>query len=165
MISLEDLVKVANQQLALESQIEECEQELKDKNEMLRKISKEILPNMMAEIGIESSTLPGGYKVGIDNVVFAKLPPNPYEAFEWLRKHNMDGVIKTQVILNYGKGEDKKVEAIQEMLTKLGETPEVKSNIHHMTLKALVKEQIEKGTDIPLDAFCAGTVRTSVISE
>lgn len=164
-IHLSELIDAAQAQLALENDIDECEQRLKRKKEEHRKLSQEILPNMMAEIGLESFTLPGGYKVQIDNMVFAKLPANPYEAFTWLRTNDMDGVIKTQIVLNYGKGEDAKVEAIQEMLAGLGESPEVKSTIHHMTLKALVREQIEKGTGIPLEAFGAGTIRTSVIKE
>lgn len=164
-IRLSELIDAAQAQLAIEKYIEETEARLKDKKESLRKLSQETLPNMMAEIGLESFTLPGGYKVNIDNIVYAKLPTNPYEAFTWLRTNDMDGVIKTQLILNYGKGEDDKVEAIKEALAQLGEQPEVKSTIHHMTLKALVKEQIENGTGIPLEAFGAGTIRTSVIRE
>lgn len=165
MVHLSELVDAGNAQLTLEKDINECETRLKRKKEELRKLSTEVIPNMMTEVGLESFTLPGGKKVGIANVVYAKLPENPYNAFTWLRKHNMDGVIKTNLTLEFGTGEDEKVEAVQDLLAQVGYSPIVKSTIHHMTLKALVREQIEKGTDIPLKDFGAGTVRTSVIKE
>lgn len=164
-IQLSELVDAANAQLTLENDIAECEERLKRKKEEHRRLSTEVIPNMMSEVGLESLTLPGGMKLGISDVVYAKLPDNPYKAFQWLRINNMDGVIKTSLTLDFGKGEDDKVQAVQEMLAQVGYTPNVKSTIHHMTLRALVKEQLTKGTDIPLEDFGAGTVRTSVIKE
>lgn len=163
MTQLIDLVDAGNAQVSLEDCVEKLEQQLKDKQEQLRKLSQETLPNMMAEVGLASFKLPNGRSIEIKDVVYAKLPEDSYTAFSWLRTKGMDGVIKTQVVLNYGKGDDHKLQAIQEALAQMGEVPVVKSTIHHMTLRALVKEQIEKGSDIPLEAFGAGTLRTAVV--
>lgn len=164
-ITLATLVDAGNAQVALEEYITNLEVNLKAKNEALRKLSQETLPNMMAEIGLESFTLPGGYTVTIDNKVYAKLPEDTFAAFEWLRENNMDGIIKTQLFIDFGKGEDTRLQEIQDLLVEAGVCPTVKSTIHHMTLKATVREQIEKGTGIPLDDFGAGTIRTSVIKK
>lgn len=165
MITLQDLVDAGNSQVQLKNTIELYEKRLSEKKEEYRKLSEETLPNMMAEVGLESFTLPEGYKISIADKYYAKLPEDCYHAFQWLRDNNMDGVIKTEVTLNFGKGEDEIVQKVQEVLSQMGLVPNVKSNVHHMTLRALVREQIEKGANIPLEAFGAGLIRTSVVSK
>ena len=162
-VTLQDLVAAGIKQVWLEDLVSSLEEELKETKDKLCLQSTMIIPNMMAEVGLESFTLPGGRKIAIENKVYAKLPADTYNAFSWLREHDMDGVIKTQVVLDFSKGEDDKVQIVQDALMSMGLVPMVKSTIHHMTLKALVKEQIEKGTGIPLDDFGAGTIRTSVV--
>lgn len=162
-VTLQDLVVAGIEQTRLEDSVAFLEASLKTAKDKLCLQSTMIIPNMMAEVGLESFTLPGGRKIAIENKVYAKLPADTYGAFTWLREHGMDGVIKTQVVLDFGKGEDDKAQATQDALMAMGLVPMVKSTIHHMTLKALVKEQIEKGTGIPLDDFGAGTIRTSVV--
>ena len=162
-VTLKDLVIAGEHQVYLEDLVTTLEAELKEAKEKLVLQSTMTLPNMMAEVGLDSFTLAGGRKIEIANVVYAKLPNDTYNAFEWLRTKNMDGVIKTQIILDVGKGEQERLKRIQDMLQEVGETPIIKSTIHHMTLKALVKEQIEKGSGIPLEDFGAGLTRTSVV--
>lgn len=165
MTTLAELVDAGEAQSSLERRIVLHETALKKMNEDLRVLSTETLPNMMAEVGLESFTLLDGSKIEIANKVYAKLPEDNYAAFTWLREQGMDGVIKTQVVLDFGKGDDSEVEKVREVLQEMGLIPMVKSTVHHMTLKALVREQIEKGNPIPLDAFGAGSIRTSVIKK
>ena len=165
MIHLLELVDAGNAQVHLENCIAKMEEQLKDKQEQLRKLSIETIPNMMAEIGISEITLTGGQKIGVVDRYYAKLPEDNYAAFTWLRTNNMDGIIKTQVTIDIGKGEDDKLREIETILQAAGVIPTVKSTVHHMTLKALVKEQVEKGNSIPLDDFGAGSFRVSVIKK
>lgn len=162
-VTLKDLVVAGLKQTQLEEDVERLEAELKAKEHELLLHTTMVVPNMMSEVGIESFTLPGGRTIAIENKIYAKLPKDAYEAFAWLRSHNMDGIIKTKVTLDFGKGEEKTLEAALEMLQRAGLVPMVKSDIHHMTLKATVKEQLERGSDIPLEAFGAGLTRTSVV--
>jgi len=165
MITLQHLVDAGEAQASLENYISSLEKTLKVRNEELRKLSQETLPNMMAEIGLSSFKLADGTEIAIADKYYAKLPEDNYAAFTWLREQGMDGIIKTQVTLDFGKGDDAQVQRVQEVLQELGLIPTVKSTVHHMTLKALVKEQVEKGTPIPLDAFGAGRIPTSVIKK
>ena len=165
MISLRTLVDAGEAQVYLENSISKMEQQLKEKQEELRKLSIETIPSMMAEVGVTSITLTDGSEIEIADRYYAKLPEDNYVAFTWLREKGMDGVIKTQVTVDIGKGDDAKLREIEDALQECGIVPTIKSTIHHMTLKALVKEQVEKGNDIPLDAFGAGSFRQSVIKK
>jgi hypothetical protein len=164
-IQLSELIDAGEAQVAIEKCIADLEKKLKYNNEQLRVLSTETLPNMMAEVGMSSFTLSDGQQIGIAEKYYAKLPEDTYQAFTWLRAKGMDGVIKTQVVIDFGKGDDDEMQAILDILAENKVNPVVKSTIHHMTLKALVKEQVEKGNDIPLDAFGAGSFRQSVIKK
>jgi hypothetical protein len=162
-IQLSDLISEANKQLDLQLAVEKLESELKTKKEAFRVISQEIVPNMMMELGVEKFVLNGGYELSIKDEVYAKLPENPFVAFEWLRSHDLDAVIKTQVSVDFGKGEDAEANRVLDTLSTMGVQAKVKSTIHPQTLKALLREQISMGAGIPMDDFGATVVKTTVI--
>lgn len=166
MLQLKDLIAAAKHQQYLETQIEEAEIRLKDLKKMQRRQSQEIMPNMMAELEIESFTLDNGYKVSIKDTYFASIPEaNLYACFEWLRGNGLDGIIKTVVAANFGKGEDQEAQKVLDMLTEAGIVADVKSTIHPQTLKSFVKERITKGLEFDLDLFGATVMKTTVISK
>jgi len=166
MIQLKDLVAAAKHQQYLETQIEEAEIRLKDLKKMQVRQSQEIVPNMMAELEINSFELDNGYKVSIKDAYFASIPEaNLYACFEWLRENNLDGIIKTVVAANFGKGEDQEAQKVLDMLTEAGIVADVKSTIHPQTLKSFVKERITKGLEFDLDLFGATVMKTTVISK
>lgn len=165
MITLRHLVDAGEAQVVLELNIAKIEKDLKEKNEILRKLSVETIPGMMTEVGVNSITLTDGSKIELVDKWWGALPDDSYAAFTWLRENNMDGIIKNQVIIDFGKGEDEQMLMIQELLQEAGVVPITKSTIHHMTLKAFVKEQVGKGASINLDDFGAGSFRMSVIKK
>jgi len=166
MIQLKDLIAAAKLQQDIELQISLYESMLKDYKERHRRQSQEIVPNMMAELEINSFELDNGYKVSIKDSYFASIPEaNLYACFEWLRGNGLDGIIKTVVAANFGKGEDQEAQKVLDMLTEAGVVADVKSTIHPQTLKAFVKERITKGLDFDLELFGASVVKTTVISK
>ena len=166
MIALKDLVAAAQHQQYLEDYIAEYEGLLKNYKERHRKQSQEIVPNMMAELEINSFELDNGYKVSIKETYFASIPEaNMYACFEWLRQNNLNGIIKTVVAANFGKGEDQEAQKVLDTLTEMGVVADVKSAIHPQTLKSFVKERITKGLEFDLDLFGASVVKTTVISK
>jgi hypothetical protein len=162
-IQLKDLVSAASEQALLQQEVELLTKQLSDKKEKLRIQSQEIVPNMMMELGVEKFVLNGGYELSIKDEVFAKLPENPFVAFEWLRAHNLDSVIKTQVVADFGKGEDADAQEVIDALAELGVVAKVKSTIHPQTLKAILREQISIGSGVPMEDFGATVVKTTVI--
>ena len=166
MIQLKDLIEAAKHQQRLENEIFGLEADLKSLKELQRKQSQEIVPNMMAELEIESFTLDNGYKVSIKDTYFASIPEaNLYACFEWLRQSGLDGIIKTVVAANFGKGEDQEAQKVLDLLTEAGVVADVKSTIHPQTLKSFVKERITKGLEFDLELFGASVVKTTVISK
>lgn len=163
MIDLKDVIDAANHQLDLQLEVEQLESKLKDKKEKLRQQSQEIVPNMLMELGLEKLVLNGGYEVSIKDEMYVKMPDNMWAAFEWLRQNNLDSIIKTQVSVDFGKGEDDQAQDLVDSLAAQGVQAKVKSTVHPQTLKAVLREQMSRGAGIPLDEFGATVVKTTVI--
>ena len=165
MIGLSDLVSAATLQQQYSKEVDTLEQLLKEKQEQLRRQAQEIVPSMMDEIGITTFVLSDGYTISIQDKVQAKIPEKFFgEALQWLKDNDFDGIVKSKVLLDFGKGEDSRMQEVVEHLYNMGLIPQIKQDIHHMTLKAFVREQLEQGTTMPLEKFGAYVIRESVIT-
>lgn len=165
---MEMISRLAARQVEIENYILKCESNMEIAKQHLRKVQEVELPAAMAEIGMQEFKLSDGTKVTVKNEVYCSIPKDMdgrLRAFSWLREHDLDGVIKNTVSLQFGKGEDDAaLEAVQELRAQ-GYEPEQDMNVHPQTLKALIKEQLNKGVDVPLDAFGAFTVNKSVVKK
>ena len=95
------------EQVALEEEIEQLQEQLKAKATAARKLSQEIIPARMSELGLESLTLKDGSSVKIKQLVHAAIPiPYREEAFKWLRDNGHGDLIKNEISASFGKGED-----------------------------------------------------------
>ncbi|MEC8831477.1 MAG: hypothetical protein VX772_03885, partial [Bacteroidota bacterium] len=75
------------------------------------------------------------------------------EAFGWLKEHGHDDIIKNEVIIRFGRGEEDKANELVKELDGKGLSPDQKRRVEPMTIKGFVREQIEKGVNLPQDKF------------
>lgn len=156
---LRRLALLTIEQMQLESEIERQEQVLKDLKAAWREVAENKLPAAIAEAGVGGFTMPDGRKVHTKQEVYASIPAKNREAaFQWLRENKLDGVIKNEVTISLGRGEDAQAAAACDYLRAMGFAPVQAESIHPQTLKALIREQLEKGVEIPLDVFGAYVV-------
>ena len=85
------------------------------------------------------------------------------EAYTWLRENNLDSIIKNDVTVSFGKGEDNIAGDVVGLLQEKGFDPKTKTHVHAQTLKAFVKERITEGKPIDLDLFGAYSMNTAEI--
>lgn len=163
---MEMIARLAQRQRDIENYITKLDSNRDIAVANLRKIQEVELPAAMAEVGMSEFKLLDGTKITIKNEVYCSIPKEGdarFRAFSWLRENDLDGVIKNIISLQFGKGEDDAaVEAVQ-VLRAQGYEPQQDMNVHPQTLKALIKEQLNKGVAVPLDAFGAYTVNKSKI--
>ncbi len=152
--SLKEMSDLCAEQVQLESELAELEEQLKAKAKAIRKLSEEIIPAKMAELGLESVTLSDGSAVKVKQKVQASIPVRYREdAFKWLRDNGHGDLIKNQVSAVFGKGEDVRANEFINSVNQLGYEPQQKLWVEPMTLKAFVREQIADGVEIPMDKF------------
>lgn len=166
MHSVEELKMVAESLIACERATALAEEKLKQAKEQERVIREETLPGMMQEIGMKEFVLETGEKVKLSQEVYAAIPADKkYEAFEWLDTNGFGGLIKTDVVVAFTRGELEKAQEFYSELIEKGVSPSLTQNVHAQTLKAFLKEQLADGKEIPLDLFGARPVFAAKISK
>jgi hypothetical protein len=137
-----------------EDQLINMEKDMKKIKEQADKIGSEIIPNLLAEQGLASLKLADGSSVDIKKSYNCTIKKDQLEsAFEWLRNNGLGDIIKNEVAVQFGKGEDTKAEQLLGLAVREGYEPSQKQKVEPMTLKALFRERIEAGLDMPSEFF------------
>ena len=138
----------------LEDQMLNMEKDLKKLKEEADKIGSEIIPSLLAEQGLASLKLADGSSIDIRKSYNCTIKKDQVEsAFEWLRNNGLGDLIKNEVAVQFGKGEDNKAEQLLGLAVREGYEPSQKQKVEPMTLKALYRERIEAGLDMPSEFF------------
>lgn len=150
--SLKVVAELANRQLVLEKEIEDLEAQLKEKKESLVQVAEKDLPEALAECGLSEVKLLDGSKVSVKPYYQANPPKEKYEeAMAWLRDNGHGDLIKNDVTVSFGKGEDDRAVDFKRFLSENGTSYSDKTGVHPMTFKAFVREQVETGQNLPFD--------------
>jgi hypothetical protein len=151
---LKTIAEIAERQHRIEEEIARIEAALEMAKELQRLLSEERLPAAMLEVGLEEFKLSNGTKVTITKFYNGKIAPeNEALAFNWLRENQHDSIIKREIKVPFGKGEDKAAEALKKKLEKLKISFTDKQGVHPQTLKAFIREQVESAKPLPMDLF------------
>ncbi len=78
---------------------------------------------------------------------------NKEAAFNWLRNNGLGDIIKNEISVSFGRNEDNKAADYAALAQERGFQPTQKLKVEPMTLKALVRERIEAGKDMPTELF------------
>jgi|TARA_R110000787_G_scaffold163881_1_gene277004 hypothetical protein len=163
---LTSVAELARQIRDKEATIEALEHTLKDSKKDLQKLTDEEMPAMLAEIGISSFTLDDGSTVDVKQTYGASiLVQNRPAAFEWLRDHQYDDIIKNTVLCQFGRGEDDQASSFSSFAESQGFIPQQKTEVHPQTLRAFVKERCEAGEEFPMELFGAWVGQRAVIKK
>ena len=153
----ENIQSLADQVERLETlnrEIEFAESQLKQKKKNLEHLSGEVIPTMMSEMGLTQLKLMDGSSVDVKPYYAASITvKNREAAYKWLRENDLGDIIKNDVTVSFGRNEDNKAADYANLAQSQGYQPTQKLKVEPMTLKALVRERIEKGKDMPMDIF------------
>lgn len=153
-MTLARLTKMAEEARDLELEINRLQIELAEQQDKHKNIIRNLLPSAMEELGMKNFTLADDSKIEVKDHINASISEdNKPRAWAWLEEHEFDGIIKTKVNAEFGKGEIEQARDALKALEEAGFSGTMDRNIHPMTLKSFVKEQLEEGNSIPLDIF------------
>ena len=146
----DEVIKLRN----LEDQVKASEEHTKTLKEKARELSQIVIPQMMKEMNITKLKLKDGASIEVSNFYSAKIIlEKQEEAFNWLRSNGLGDIIKNDVTVTFGRGEDNKAMAYATLAKGQGYEPVQKIGVHPQTLKAVVRERTESGQDLPADLF------------
>ena len=137
-----------NKRLALQ------EDNIKNTKKDIDRLSGEVIPTMMTEMGLSELKLQDGSHLKVSTSYKAHITEaNKEMAFNWLRDNGLGDIIKNEISVSFGRNEDNKAANYAELAKGQGFQPTQKMKVEPMTLKALVRERIEAGKDMPTEIF------------
>ena len=147
------LSRLIRESQKVDDEIKQTEQFLKDLKAKKRVVDEEDIPALMQELGVESLTVDGN-KVSVEKFVSARIPDDRRdEAYNFLRSIGEADIIKNDVVVSFGMGQDNMAGAVLDDLRNQGLEPNQKTHIHPMTLRSWVKNRIESQQEIDYDTF------------
>ena len=130
------------------------EENIKNTKKELEHLSGEVIPTMMAEMGLSHRKLMDGSSVDVKPFYSATITKaNQEKAFNWLRNNGLGDIIKNEISVSFGRNEENKAADYAVLAQERGFQPTHKMKVEPMTLKALVRERTEAGKDMPTELF------------
>ena len=149
--------KLADKIKELQSQQEQLqlqEDAIKQKKKDIEYLSGEVIPTMLSEMGLSFLKLQDGSSVEVKTNYSATITQaNKEKAFNWLRENGLGDIIKNEISVSFGRNEDNKAADYAELAKSRGLDPMQKLKVEPMTLKALVRERMEAGKEMPTELF------------
>jgi len=152
---------------SLQDDIERAEEHVDNLKKMADDISSRVIPELLAEQGLTSLKLADGSSVTVKREYRCTLPKEDerrQSAYNWLRENGLGDIIKNNVIVTFGRGEDDKAQRLLDLAASNGFEPNQKSDVAWNTLTALFQERVESGLDMPSDVFSTWIKDTTKIT-
>ena len=139
---------------AHQKQLEVQEDSIKQKKKDIELLSGEVIPTMLSEMGLSYLKLQDGSSIEVKTNYSATITQaNKEAAFNWLRENGLGDIIKNEISVSFGRNEDNKAADYADLAKGQGLEPQQKLKVEPMTLKALVRERMEAGKEMPTELF------------
>ena len=139
---------------ASQLELQEQEDAIKQKKKDIEHLSGEVIPTMLSEMGLSYLKLQDGSSVEVKTNYSATITQaNKEAAFNWLRENGLGDIIKNEISVSFGRNEDNKAADYANLAKSQGLDPMQKLKVEPMTLKALVRERMEAGKEMPTELF------------
>ena len=146
----------AQEQLDLEALMASLENQLAEATKRWNQVRIRELPDLMDELELTQFKLRSGVELNMAEEIRAGIKDEHREAaHKWLEDHDNGGLIKRQVVIEFGREEEgwarKFMRDCAQRKKKLNLA--MKKSVHAGTLKSFVKGCLDDGVDIPQDLF------------
>jgi hypothetical protein len=139
----------------LNNKVLAAEVEISDLKATRTHVAEELIPDLMNKVGLKLIQLDDGAKIQINEFVDARIK-DPEVAFDWLRATNNESIIKNQIQVVLGRGDDAKAQEILQTLKENDVDADLKITVHNQTLKAFCRDALdnpELAESLPREAF------------
>ena len=148
------LSEVIEQYKSVGAQILAVEGKLKELKEQEKYISNFSIPEIMNKMNLSTVKLKDGSELSVKKVYSATMKADKKpQAIQWLRDNGLGDIVKNEITVNFGQGEENKAMAYANLAKESGYEPSQKEAVHAMTLKVTMEDWKNKGHDVPEDLF------------
>lgn len=146
--ALQGISEMARLRQELAGSIAQLEQRLADSKTLLREYDEIRLPEAMAAVGMAKFALEDGTLVSVEPFVDAAIREDDRPAAHlWLEEHGFGDLVKHQVSVAFGRQEGAVARQLVDDLESRGLSVNDKESVHPSTLKAFVREQLNRAAE------------------
>jgi len=155
-----DALTRLNEKLAeaidLKMAVDQMEEDLKAAKQQLQLLNTSVIPDMMAELGMEEVTQ-RGWKIKVSDFVSGSLPKDEdrrKKAIEWLEQNEAGDLLKTALQVEFSRSQHNEALDLAGSISEQGYAAKLESTVHPQTLAAFARERIKNGE--PIDTELLG---------
>ena len=149
-----EIATEVNQLIDIQEKIFKQQERIEELKREEQRLSGDVIPTLLAETGFASLKLSDGSSIEVKPYYNASISPRNREtAYNWLRSNGLGDIIKNEVTVSFGRNEDNKAAEYANLAQSHGFEPTQRMKVEPMTLKALVRERLEKNKEVPSDLF------------
>ena len=121
---------------SIKTQIENLEARVKDLKEDEKHFSCVVIPKLMEDMNLESLKLRDGSEISVKKIFSATLKADrKAEGIHWLRENGLGDIVKNNITVTFGQGEDNKAVDYASLARSNGYEPTQEEKVHPSTLK------------------------------
>lgn len=163
---IEKLNELILRQMEQELKVADLEDELKEAKKILRMYKEQLVPELMTKLGMATVTTLGGAHVSVKKDVRASFPKDEIkrqEAFDYIKETGNEGLIKQDFHVSFGRNSSEQAAQFKKLLEEYNIPAQHNEGVHHQTLLAFLRRELEAGNNVPLDAFGATQIQSAVL--
>ena len=161
--ALDRLNEKLGEAIELRESVDQMEADLAAAKKSLNHLTTTIIPDMMAEIGMEECTQ-RGWKIKVGEFVSGSLPKEEAaraRAIKWLEDNDAGELLKTSVSVTFGRSQHDDAVAIAKQIEQDGFAPMLESTVHPQTLQAFARERLKDGQPLDIETLGLYTGRVA----
>lgn len=142
------ILSLVDKEVRLDQEVTDAKVKLAELEEELKKVRREEIPALLDEMGQEECKLADGRKVTISSKVNGSVKEEFREEwFNWLEQTQNDGIIKTKVVAEFGRGEMEDARKAKEAINEAGFGCSLDRSIHAQTQAAFIREYVARDVE------------------
>jgi hypothetical protein len=139
---------------SINAQISSTEANLKELKEQEKQLNNFTIPELMEKMNLSTLKLKDGSELSVKKIYSATIKADKKaEAIRWLRDNGLGDIVKNEITVNFGQGEENKAAEYANLAKESGYEPSQKEAVHAMTLKVTMEDWKNKGNEVPEDLF------------
>ena len=139
---------------SVQDRIKSLEDQIKDLKEDEKYFSCVVIPKLMEDMNLSSLKLKDGSELSVKKIFSATLKADKKaEGINWLRDNGLGDIVKNNITVSFGQGEDNKAVDYASLARSNGYEPIQEEKVHPSTLKVVMKEWKDKGHEVPEELF------------
>lgn len=151
--ALKRLAQMAGQLLEAQYEGARIDAELVAKEAEIRRLAEEDIPNLLKECGLSEIKLEDGTRVLVSEELECSIGPQEdpvrrSKALGWLVDNRLGGIIKTGVVVPFGKDSEAEVNELREKLNELGYVAELEQDVHWQTLRSTLRAERQRRAEL-----------------